>query len=142
MALRTRNIVSIVAASLAFVASAAPRAEAQDLRAHIPFEFRVNVTTLPAGFYDITQLTGTAVQLRSPRGGVMILMDRSTPPRNQENPQLTFTKYGDRYFLRDIRISGERELHVKPSAAEREMERASKDGKGPAATLVAVAVSK
>ena len=59
MALRTRNIVSIVAASLAFVASAAPRADAQDLRAHIPFEFRVDVTTLPAGFYDITQLTGT-----------------------------------------------------------------------------------
>jgi len=143
MALRTRNIVSIMAASLAFVVSAAPRAEAQDLRAHIPFEFRVNVTTLPAGFYDITQLTGTpAVQLRSPEGGVMVMMDRSTPPRNQENPQLTFTKYGDRYFLRDIRISGERELHIKQSVAEREMERASKDGKGPAATLVAVAVSK
>jgi hypothetical protein len=143
MALRTRNIVSIMAASLAFVVSAAPRAEAQDLRAHIPFEFRVDVTTLPAGFYDITQLTGTpAVQLRSPQGGVMVLMDRSTPPRNQETPQLTFTKYGDRYFLRDIRISGERELHIKQSVAEREMERASKDGKGPAATLVAVAVSK
>ena len=59
MALRTRNIVSIVAASLAFVASAAPRADAQDLRAHIPFEFRVNVTTLPAAsLIDRTHTSG------------------------------------------------------------------------------------
>jgi hypothetical protein len=142
MASRNRIILSVIA-GLALVAVAAPRAQAEELKAFIPFEFRVDTATLPAGSYNINELTGTStVQLRSMHGGVMVMTNRSTPKRGEWTPQLTFVRYGDKYFLHEIRVSGERELTLQPSKAEREMQVASRDGKIPPASKVTVVASR
>lgn len=142
MASRNRIFVSVIAA-LALVAVAAPRAQAEELKAFIPFEFRVDTTTLPAGSYNINELSGTStVQLRSIHGGVMVMTSRSAPKGGESRPQLTFVRYGDRYFLHEIRVSGERELKLQLSKAERELQVASKEGKIPPASTVTVVASR
>jgi hypothetical protein len=142
MTLRTRAIVG-VGAVLAIMSGATATANAQDLRTHIPFEFKAGETVLPAGTYDITTAFGSpsVVKLRWERGGV-ILMTNVSSDNKRGDPQLTFRRYGDQYFLRDIRFSGDRTLNLRPSPAELEMQRASNEGKGPAPTLVTVAAHR
>src|SRR3954469_13369517 len=115
MTSRFRTMFGAVAV-LALVAGAAPAAEAQDLRANIPFEFHAGKTMLAAGTYDITQPYGTSVvQLRTSGGGVILMGDASSPRQREAQAQLTFNRYGDRYFLSAVRFADDHELRLKKS---------------------------
>ena len=136
---RTHMLVGTVGVAV-LLAGSAVKAQAQELRANIPFEFSTADKMLPAGTYWIERLFGSpgAVQLRSLHGGVILLTGPASTDRSTAGPQLTFHRYGDRYFLRQIRFSGSREYTVPPTLAERELARARADGRAPAPAIVTV----
>ena len=138
----SRARIAVVGMSvMTLLGGVAARAESQELRAAIPFEFIVSGKTLPAGTYDVSTMFGSlgAVQLRSERGGVMVLAGPASRGDGSQATELSFNRYGDRYFISRIRFSSDREYKVQPSTAEREMVKAVAEGRSPAATVVKVA---
>ncbi|MDP8982141.1 MAG: hypothetical protein M3O35_16290 [Acidobacteriota bacterium] len=99
-------------------------------KADIPFGFYVHNTVLPAGSYTV-QETGTSgvVQIRNNSTGESILT-MAPPDRSgrSENSKLVFHKYGERYFLSELWLTGsagvdcvsmgklEREISKSPAA--------------------------
>jgi hypothetical protein len=85
----------------------AGKAIAQDyaVRATIPFNFTVNGNQLPAGNYtlghDVTSPLVLRISDRSQHVHAMVLVLPSDAKRNAN--QLIFHKYGNQYFLSEIR---------------------------------------
>jgi hypothetical protein len=138
------RIVAVGMSVMTLVGGIAARADAQDLRASIPFEFTVSGKTLPAGTYQVTTMFGSldVLQLRSERGGVMVLAGPKSRGDGTNATQLTFNRYGDRYFASRIRFSSDREYTLPPSNEEREMVKKVADGSSPAATVVTIAAAR
>ena len=86
----------------------AGKAIAQDyaVRATIPFSFTVNGSQLPAGNYtlgsDVTSPRILKISDRSQHVTAMVIALPSADERSKAN-QLVFHKYGDKYFLCEIR---------------------------------------
>ena len=138
------RIVAVGMSVMTLLGGVAARADAQDLRAVIPFEFTVSGKTLPAGTYDVSRMfqSQDTLQLRSIHGGVMVLGGPASRGDGTNATQLTFNRYGERYFISRIRFSGDREYTLQPSAAEREMVKSVAEGRSPAATVVTVAAAR
>ena len=116
------RLATAFAAVAAFVAMAP--LQAQDVRviARVPFEFKVGSTSLPRDTYRISHLNGRPemLLLRSDRKGVFVRAQEARMPRNDQNPVLTFHRYGDEYFLREIRMRGTTRLDLPETNAERD----------------------
>jgi hypothetical protein len=125
---RTRIIVGAMSIATLF-GGATARAQTNDLRAVIPFEFRAGETMLPSGTYMVKRGlgSGSAVQLRTVRGGVIFMTGPAATGKDGAATQLTFNKYGDSYFLHAIRFAQDREYTLPASKAEREIVRESAD---------------
>jgi hypothetical protein len=77
----------------------------------IPFEFYVSGKTLPAGQYRVgrsTQSSAEGLVLRGTdrRTGVFALTRGIQTVEIQQQTKLIFRRYGDRYFLGEVWISG------------------------------------
>jgi hypothetical protein len=105
MTKHTRRIITFAAAGL--VLSLAIPAGAQDptLRARIPFEFTIGTATLPAGVYVVVEPSTNLLLIRNERHGAYVLGQSADSRDNAENPVLVFHRFGDQYFLRQIRFS-------------------------------------
>jgi hypothetical protein len=107
-----KNRVLVYAATVAalalMVVSAPANVQAQSvaLSVTIPFQFNVGNTALPAGTYVVT-----------PSGGAIIVSDQNGHTANVithavwnrsagRTSQLMFNRYGDAYFLSEVRWSG------------------------------------
>jgi hypothetical protein len=77
------------------------------VKANIPFAFTVSNTRLPAGDYEISQVSdiGPALELRdaSDKISVLFLTESTEGLTKLENPELVFDKIGDKSFLKEIR---------------------------------------
>jgi hypothetical protein len=100
-------------------------ANAEQMRASIPFEFRIDGKVLPAGEYmvkmDVIQQRITLEQLN---GTVQCYLfgGRASWPNNEGGGILTFNRYGDNYFLSSLRApNGGVGYKLGKSKAEREM---------------------
>jgi hypothetical protein len=103
-------------------------ANAQTLKANVPFDFVVDKATLSAGAYTIQQISNGAgtdiLHLKADAGkGNMLIVpnrkDRSAEP--SEKSMLVFHRYGGTYFLSQIWTQGDnaaRVLKVSPREAE------------------------
>ena len=100
-----------IAAIALFVASTlltAGSAVAQDhrVKATVPFNFTVNNSWLPAGTYTIGSNSDTPnlLSIRDRAKSVHILAMGLTDPRDSEKVgKLVFHRYGNQYFLSEIR---------------------------------------
>jgi hypothetical protein len=140
---RTGIIVGLVGFA-SIVGGATLRAQTNDMRAVIPFEFKAGKASLPAGTYTVARqgATGNAVVLRTLRGGAILLPGAVADGVGGGDTQLTFHRYGDRYFLHQIRFSRDREYTLPATTAEREMIRAAADANGPEQTVVTIAATR
>lgn len=129
-----KTFTSLIA-SLVVLAAASP-ASAQDhnLRARVPFEFMVGKTTLPRDTYQLSRANGhtDVLMLRSLRRGLFIVGQRGESNDRSETPKLVFHRYGEKYFLREIRYSGGLALTLRETRDEREAagRRADRSGAG------------
>ena len=119
-------------AALAALATVATVQAQQDVRviARIPFEFPVGDTTLPRDTYRLSQMNGhpEMLLLRSERNGAFVRAAEVRMPRDDAPPSLVFHRYGDQYFLREIRWDGTSRLDLPLTKGERAAAERRADG--------------
>ena len=116
-----RGFAAIVAAAV--VASvAAASAQTTDSIAKVPFAFTVGTKTLPRDVYRISRLTGhlDVVQISGARSGAIVISQPEGPDRTDPSPRLVFHRYGDSYFLREIRMPDNVGLALPATRLERD----------------------
>ena len=107
--------------------SVALHSETMRLSADIPFAFQVGNTTLPAGAYDIQNISGVLV-IREQHGkyaASTFFVRQEVRGRMPRTGLLEFNHYGDSYFLTQLRTPESRQgLSLPPTAREKELARA------------------
>jgi hypothetical protein len=99
-------------------------AQVATIRADIPFEFVVRNMTAAPGKYVITFRDGSVVQLVGSQCYYLLEGNPDGPSTVSQEPKLVFHRYGDRYFLSQIRTAST--SHNFPmSRVERELKRAA-----------------
>jgi hypothetical protein len=96
---------SLVVASTLITSGVWAQAQTKALKATIPFDFTVNNKTLPAGTYTVKSEDSIVVSFSDPsQKGAQVLgvVQPETAKKDQGNA-LVFHRYGDRYFLSEIR---------------------------------------
>ena len=107
-------------ASFATVAPAFAQSEVH-LTAHVPFAITVSDTSLPSDTYHLSRMNGhrEMLLLRGDRTGAIVRTSEVRLPRTNAEPSLVFHRYGDRYFLREIRWEDTARLELPQTRAER-----------------------
>ena len=107
-------------ASLATVAPAFAQSEVH-LIAHVPFAFTVSDANLPSDTYRLSRMNGhrEMLVLRGERTGALVRTNEVPLPRSNAEPSLVFHRYGDQYFLREIRWEDAARLELPQTKAER-----------------------
>ena len=85
----------------------------QELVASIPFEFTVCTEQLPAGTYKVRSLTSATphvmlVRSDESRSVIMACAHEVQVPKRTTTGKLIFNRYGDKYFLSELWLQGER----------------------------------
>lgn len=95
---------------LAVLALSAVAAMAQNaaVKVKVPFDFIAGGTTVSAGTYKMeANSSNWMVSLTQPDGrGVYLLSQPRSPKKIESLGALVFHRYGDRYFLREMRTAG------------------------------------
>jgi hypothetical protein len=111
-------------AAVASFAAVAPALAQQDVRlvAHVPFAFAVGEANLPSDTYHLSRLNGhrELLLLRGDRTGAVVRTDEVRLPRTDSEPSLVFHRYGNQYFLREIRWEDTARLDLPETKAERQ----------------------
>jgi hypothetical protein len=103
---RTAALLSVGLASvglLAWTLSGVPSVDATKILIHVPFEFRVAQTILPAGEYTLEQTTSRAVRIRSSGGERVVGLEglvKRTGPGSQA--RIIFTQDHGKYVLSEV----------------------------------------
>ena len=121
MTISVQRLVVTAALLLVGVAAAA-RAQGIETVTNVPFAFNAGDTNLPRDQYRVSPIPGQngVFMIRGERHGV-VLMSRTDRWNDREPaPRLTFYRYGDRYFLREVQLGDGRILHLSETRAERD----------------------
>jgi hypothetical protein len=98
-----------MAAMVTPLLASAQLGSARKIVAQVPFEFRAGNRVVPAGQYSVRFMNTSGTTLSILDWNEKINMFASsypeTPPRRIGN-SLIFRKYGDRYFLTEVRVEG------------------------------------
>jgi hypothetical protein len=111
----------LAAATLMVQNGASAQAKEQ---ATIPFDFTVGQNQLPAGTYTIKNIQPGVIELdgHAKHAHIMTLCT-STEDVKQNADKLVFSKYGDQYFLREVRGSyGQTAWKMAPSKLEKRVQ--------------------
>lgn len=117
----SRLVTAFVAvAALATVAPVLAQTEVH-LVARVPFAFTVGNANLPGDTYNLSRMNGhrEMVVLRGDRTGALVRVNEERLPRTDAEPSLVFHRYGDQYFLREIRWEDSARLDLPETKAER-----------------------
>jgi hypothetical protein len=110
-------------AAVMALATLAPVWAQQDarLKARVPFEFAVGDTNLPRDTYHLSRMNEhrDLILLRSDRKGVFLRTSEERVRRDGSTPSLLFHRYGDQYFLREIRWEETARFDLPETKAER-----------------------
>ena len=98
-------IAAILLASLATIGSASAQDHAA--KANIPFGFYIENKWVPAGTYTLTSDSRSPdlIAIRSGDNAVSMLSVGHSEERQPGSHSLVFAKYGDKYFLHEIRCA-------------------------------------
>lgn len=115
-----RKYLALYLAIGAILGSAA-KANAEDLRVDVPFDFQVSGKTLPAATYiirDALPNSKSALLFSAPGTGAVAVANQVDS--SVTGSKLVFHKIGDEYFLSDVVRPGGN-VHFAPSKAERKL---------------------
>jgi hypothetical protein len=100
------------------------QAQAETLKANVPFEFRVGSVVMPAGEYVLEQ-SGRTLFVRGTEGpgrSIITLAHPAYRPAAQGPGKLVFNRYGNDYFLSKVWSPSTQMGHVLPlSKLEKEI---------------------
>ena len=110
--------------AFAFVLTATvAKAQSTDTISKVPFTFNVGATIMPADTYRVSEFGGqTGVFMISGFRHSAILLSQPDGRTADDRPQLVFHKYGDQYFLREVRLAGNTGFSLPESKQERQVE--------------------
>ena len=135
----------VVTAGILLVGMAtSARAQGIETVTNVPFEFTAGDTNLPRDQYRISPVPGQngAFMVRGLRHGV-VLMSRTDRSNDREPaPSLTFHRYGDQYFLKEVQLGDGRILHLSQSRAERRAAESVAAQAAPKSTVVVASSSQ
>jgi hypothetical protein len=124
----SRTIWMLAGMSVMLLGGAAA-AEADDrMVATVPFEFTAGDVHLPAGTYEVAQLTNlgvVSIASTDRRHFVFLLTNAMSPEKAGPEPELVFERVGENYFLERV-VTGDfrgRELLLRRDRLERSAER-------------------
>ncbi len=105
-----KNIAAIALVIVAtFIAAGPAPAQDHSVKATVPFNFTVGDRTLPSGTYtiasDMTDPDLLVIRSRDQKAGALCLGWPNQDKHGSDNT-LAFRKYGNQYFLSDIRSKG------------------------------------
>ena len=101
-----KRITAIALFALATLVAGSAMAQERAVKATVPFDFTVGSAHIPAGTYTIMSTsTSTLIELRSDTGKVHIFGAAYPDGKQWNRSSLVFDRYGDRYFLHEIRCS-------------------------------------
>lgn len=139
----------ILLVMVAFVSALASSVSAQtpsrNVMARIPFEFNVGDKTLPAGDYLIAEITSDGAALRisnqDDNKSVSRLTSAVRGSEPKEHSTLVFQRYGERLYLSQVWITGERAgREMIKSGQQRAMDRELAKNNAKAETVAIAAV--
>jgi hypothetical protein len=121
MTLSLRGL-AVIAAAVVLVSAAAVSAQVTDSISNVPFAFTVGKTTLPRDTYRISRLPGqmAVFQITGQRHSAIVIGQPEAPDSKGDNPQLIFHRYGDSYFLREVRLPGNVAMSLPASRLEQD----------------------
>ena len=101
----------------------------QEVRANVPFDYKVGNAAMKAGNCSIRAVTPDALAIRCDGSEAKLALTGSVSGRPASETKLVFHKYGDEYFLAQIWIEGDNTGRQFPRThAEKElMSKASPD---------------
>lgn len=115
----------------------------------VPFEFVAGGKTLPAGRYAVTRVTRDSARvllIRREDGRASVTVQTIEGEADGELPQVTFKRYGERYFLSLVSARGGESARALPASSlekqlRRELAKAKKTKGGGANVAETVTVS-
>ncbi len=121
----------------------------QRLVVNVPFEFMAGSKLLPAGRYTITRAgrdSGRALFIRSEDGRASVTVLTNTAEAGGELPQVSFKRYGERYFLNSVWTPGVEAARALPTSGiekelRRELAKGSKTKGGDATVAETVTIN-
>lgn len=117
------RILAIAVMMMPFMATAHAQ-DSQKIVAQVPFEFMVGNHLIPAGKCTVqtTERYGTVLLIQNQKVSLYSLISSSDTQENTGANALIFHKYGDRYFLVGMELSGSHVMFTLPEAkAETEL---------------------
>ena len=100
-----KRILAIALFGIAALAGASAFAQEQAVKSTIPFAFTVGGRTLPAGAYTISSINPSSLMVQSDDSRYMAFTTVSHGNNPSSDGKLVFTKYGDQYFLHEVRCA-------------------------------------
>ena len=131
----------LTAVVLSVLPAATAVAQNRMLAAHIPFDFQIGETPLPAGRYDLDTgvIPGAILIRRDDRRATAVVLTHAVQAKgNVTEGKLVFNRYGEEHFLSQVWTPGYSQgRELKPSKREREIARSG----SRAPSVVSAAIS-
>jgi len=126
--MKTKIIAMAGAALISIMGGGVCRAQSRLMEVNVPFAFEVGNKAMPAGSYRVESMpigNGSLEVLRSNSGKAQLMISTlaTTTNRGSLAPSLVFHRYGNRYFLAEIRPGGGHARELYPSTQEKELAR-------------------
>jgi hypothetical protein len=119
MKIRFRSFL-VLAGLLVLNASAVSVAQTTDTVSNVPFAFNVGSAVLPRDTYRITKVSGhmSAYQIRGLHAAAIMISQPDGRDAADPSPRLVFHRIGAKYFLREVRLTGNAGFTLPASRAE------------------------
>lgn len=116
----------IVVLALPLLMTAAASAQSVHMKVSVPFNFIAVGATLPAGDYDIQSIGAEekvlVIRNLNSSAAILVISNSRESVNASSNTKLIFHRYGDRYFLSELWMRGDKLGHqVTPSSRETEV---------------------
>jgi hypothetical protein len=133
------RVARILSLGIALAAAGAVYAQSGPTKANVPFDFYVGSTLMPQGAYLITENPSGAVtwvRCAEENATEAVITSGIVSTRREVPAHLTFHRYGEDYFLREIWTGGSTGRSLLPSHREKELARG-----GTSLTLAVIQVA-
>jgi hypothetical protein len=144
MTISLQRLVVTAGLLLVGVATSA-RAQGIETVTTVPFAFSAGDTNLPRDSYRVVPMPGQngVFMIRGARHGVILMTRTDRRTDREPAPSLTFHRYGDQYFLREVQLGDGSILHIPQTRSEtRAAEHVSAQAAAKAKVMIASSSTK